>query len=271
MVLHPDEKASKYACTRSSSIAVKLSASAIHTHASLSVHVCVSHIFYHAGRKKNTWIRMYTQITCPDQGLIRRRHRTTLHTPRGLEALVSNTRKSPAMATRSCNSPGTVPLETCGRSDRHSVFNHGGGAGRGGEAGRCSGSPRERVRENPEPKVKTWCLGAGLLGSKPHSERRAFARQLERITAFHAEPCSPHAARHPGVFEMVKCRPPFPGCHPCHPPPPESELYLFLTSRPRVVPPGLPKGKPGHARPLRHSPPIPQHRTGMVKELNLCH
>lgn len=154
MVLHPDEKASKYACTRSSSIAVKLSASAIHTHASLSVHVCVSHIFYHAGRKKNTWIRMYTQITCPDQGLIRRRHRTTLHTPRGLEALVSNTRKSPAMATRSCNSPGTVPLETCGRSDRHSVFNHGGGAGRGGEAGRCSGSPRERVRKTQSLRLK---------------------------------------------------------------------------------------------------------------------
>ena len=52
MVLHPDEKAGEYACTRSSSIAVKLSANAIHTHSSLSVHVCVSRIFYHAGRKK---------------------------------------------------------------------------------------------------------------------------------------------------------------------------------------------------------------------------
>ena len=187
MVLHPDEKAGEYACTRSSSIAVKLSANAIHTHSSLSVHVCVSRIFYHAGRKKKTWIRMYTQIICPDQGLIRRRHRTALHTPRGLEALVSNTRKSPAMATRSCNFPGTVPLETCGRSDRHSVFNHGGGAVLWQSKGTC-------VRENPEHKVKIWCLGAGLLGSKSRSERRAFARQLERITAFHTEPCSPHAA-----------------------------------------------------------------------------
>lgn len=41
MVLHPDEKVGKYACLRSSSIAVKLSASAIHTFASLSVYVCV--------------------------------------------------------------------------------------------------------------------------------------------------------------------------------------------------------------------------------------
>ena len=99
------------------------------THTHHSLYTCVFPVSsIMPEEKKKTWIRMYTQITCPDQGLIRRRHRTTLHTPRGLEALVSNTRKSPAMATRSCNFPGTVPLETCGHSDQRSVFNHGGGA-----------------------------------------------------------------------------------------------------------------------------------------------
>ena len=74
MVLHPDEKAGEYACTRSSSIAVKLSASAIHTLASLSVYVCVFPLSSFMPekkkkkKKKHTWPRMYTQITW-DQGL----------------------------------------------------------------------------------------------------------------------------------------------------------------------------------------------------------
>ena len=70
MVLHPDEKAGEYACTRSSSIAVKLSANAIHTLASLSVYVCMFPLSsFMPGKKKNkktkphTWARMYTQIT----------------------------------------------------------------------------------------------------------------------------------------------------------------------------------------------------------------
>ena len=35
---------------------------------------------------------------------------------------------------------------------------------------------------------------------------------------------------------------------------PKSELYPFLISRPRVVPPGLPEHKPEHSHPLRPPP-----------------
>ena len=54
MVLHPDEKAGEYACTRSSSIAVKLSANAIHTLASLSVYVCMFPLSSFMPGKKKT-------------------------------------------------------------------------------------------------------------------------------------------------------------------------------------------------------------------------
>ena len=156
--------------------------------------------------------------------------------------------------------PGiAIPLERC-------LWRHGGvlmriqcliTRCRAGQGRRGWGVQRQSrhtcLRENPYRKVKIWCLSAGLLGSVPRSECRVFARQLERITVFHAEPYSPRAARDPGVCETVKYWPPFPGCCPPPPPPPGSELYPFLASRLRVVPPGLPERKPGHARPLRHT------------------
>ena len=149
MVLHPDEKAGEYACTRSSSIAVKLSANAIHTLASLSVYVCMfplssfmpgkkktkkqNHIPGHECTHKSHETRVsYRDVTgpCP----LTPRPSSTL---RGLEALVSNIQKSPAMATWNCSSPGTVPLETWGSSDPHSVFNPAvqGGTGQAGVGG----------------------------------------------------------------------------------------------------------------------------------------
>ena len=53
-------------------------------------------------------------------------HRTLPHTHlQGIGGPENPTLKSPTMDTWYCKSPGTVPLETYGCSDRHSMFNHG--------------------------------------------------------------------------------------------------------------------------------------------------
>ena len=158
MVLHPDEKVGKYACLRSSSIAVKLSASAIHTFASLSVYVCVCFPYLLScwGKKKKTNLGMnvhtnhmsgpgslsYRDVTGPFSPC----PRSTL---RSLEALVSNIQKSPAMATWNCNSPGMVPLETWAHSDQHSVFNHAVWSGTGWAGAVQQQSKHTSIRENP--------------------------------------------------------------------------------------------------------------------------
>ena len=265
MVLHPDEKAGEYACTRSSSIAVKLSANAIHTLASLSVYVCMFPLssFMPGKKKQNKTTYLGTNV-----------HTNHMRPGSHTEMSQDPSPRPPAPAPPSGAwrplyptfkrvpqwQPGiAIPLERC-------LWRHGGvlirtqcliTRCRAGQGRRGWGVQRQSrhtcLRENPYRKVKIWCLSAGLLGSVPRSECRVFARQLQRITVFHAEPYSPRAARDPGVCETVKYWPPFPGCCPPPPPPPGSELYPFLASRLRVVPPGLPERKPGHARPLRHT------------------
>lgn len=158
MVLHPDEKAGKYACTQSSSIAVKLSASAIHTHASVCTRLCVSPIFYHARKKKkkkHTWIRMYTQITCPDQGPIPRRHRTTLHTSGAWRALYPTLKES-SNGHPELQFPWNGASRDMREFDRHSMFNH---RVRGSTGGQCSGSPRAHAfGKTPSVRLKSGAL-----------------------------------------------------------------------------------------------------------------
>lgn len=155
----------------SSSIAVKLSASAIHTFASLSVYVCVCFPYLlSCWKKKNQPGHECTHKSHVGPGSLSYK-RSTGHfslcpssTLRSLEALVSNIQRVPQWPLGIA-----IPLEWC-------LSRHGGvlisiqclitwcGAGQGGR-GQCSSSPStQRIRKNCL-KVKTWCLGARLLGS----------------------------------------------------------------------------------------------------------
>ena len=197
MVVHPDEKAGKYACTWSSSIAVKLSASAIHTHASLSVHMCLFPVSIMPKEKKNTWIRMYTQITCPDQGPIPRRHRTTLHTPGAWRALYPTLKES-SNGHPELQFPWNGASRDMWAFDRHSMFNH---RGRGRTGGQCSGSPRAHAfGKTPSIRLKSGasvqaCWEVNCAQSTGHLHASSSASLPS--TWNHG---SPHAARHPGGF-----------------------------------------------------------------------
>ena len=201
MVLHPDEKAGEYACTRSSSIAVKLSASASHTLASLSVYVCMfplSSFMPEKKKKKKTYLatNVHTNHMRPGSH-IEMSQDTSSRPPAPSPPSGAWRPLYPTFKRVPQWQPGiAISLERC-------LWRHGGVLSgiqclitrcRAGQGGRGRGvqqqSKRTCLRENPYRKVKIWCLSAGLLGSVLRSEHRVFVHQLERITIFHAEPYS---------------------------------------------------------------------------------
>ena len=189
---------------------------------------------------------MYTQITCPDQGLSHTEMSQDPSPPAPAPPSGAWRPLYPTFKRVPQWPPGiAIPLEWC-------LLRHGRilisiqclitrcGAGRGGR-GQCSSSPSTQAfGKTPSRKLKS---GALVQDCWEASSAQSISSHASLPSMQNHTPHVPPKIRGREMqASLPRLQPPTP--------PPELELYSFLASRLRVVPPGLPERKPGHAHPL---------------------